>query len=203
LAIDYSHDASVYDTRYQNQFLFGDAFLVAPVESDKLSAEVYLPRGHWYRLSSEEKFKGNKRIKVAAPLTDLPVFVKEGSIIPMQSVIQNTSEKGDGILRMHMWCGEQATQFTYYEDDGLSYDYQKGDFYKRSIFFNPNKREIILDEPEGSFNSRFKEINFFLHGFDRNLKKIRINEKTLNLTMKNKMVQCSFANSPGSVVIRY
>jgi len=84
LAIDHSHDTKVYDAHYQNQFMFGDGMLVAPVVSTEHQAKVYLPKGHWYRLSTGEPFKGGKVINADAPLTDLPVFVKAGAIIPMQ-----------------------------------------------------------------------------------------------------------------------
>ena len=82
LAINYTQDTTIFDTKYQNQFLFGDALMVAPVESTKLTEDVYLPEGEWYRLSTGEKFEGGKVINAAAPLTDLPVFVKAGAIVP-------------------------------------------------------------------------------------------------------------------------
>src|ERR1700679_2082877 len=93
LAINYTQDEHVYAIKYQNQFLFGDAILVVPVESTRFTEEVYLPEGEWYRLSTGEKFEGGKVITADAPLTDLPVFIKAGAIVPMQSMIQSTNEK--------------------------------------------------------------------------------------------------------------
>ncbi len=76
LAINYTQDTTIFDTKYQNQFLFGDAIMVAPVESTRFTEDVYLPAGEWYRLSTGKKFSGEKVISVDAPLTDLPVFIK-------------------------------------------------------------------------------------------------------------------------------
>ncbi|MDF2430979.1 MAG: alpha-glucosidase [Mucilaginibacter sp.] len=181
LAINYTNDENVFDVKYQNQFLFGDALLVAPVESTRFAEDVYLPAGEWYRLSTGEKFEGGKAVNVPAPLTDLPVFVKAGTIVPMQDVIQSTNEKGDGILELNVWYGKNANSYVYYEDDGSSYDYQKGTYYKRSVHFDPLKNTISLLAVEGSFASKYTQIKLVLHGFDQKIKTVKVNGKAMKL----------------------
>lgn len=166
LAIDYTTDENIYDLRFQNQFLFGESILVAPVESTKFYEDVYLPQGEWYRLNTGEKFEGGKVTNAAAPLTDLPVFIKAGAIIPMQSVIQSTNEIGDGVMELNVWNGSESTSFIYYEDDAISYDYQQGAYYKRVIGFDPAKGLISLSEVEGSFVSKYDKLKLMLHGFE-------------------------------------
>jgi alpha-glucosidase len=186
LAIEHPFDELVFDTRFQNQFMFGDALLVAPVESTRQSADVYLPPGNWYRLSSDEKFNGDQIVNVSAPLTDLPVFVKAGSIIPMQHVVQSTAEKGDGILQLHIWHNEEPGTFTYYEDDGLSYDYQTGTYYKREIGFEPINRVIHLSAAEGSFKSKYDKVQLVLHGFGKNELKDEV------VTLENEVMEIGY-----------
>jgi alpha-glucosidase len=181
LAINYTQDTTIYNEKYQNQFLFGDGIMVAPVESTKFNEDVYLPKGTWYRLSTGEKFEGAKTINVAAPLTDLPVFIKAGAIIPMQNVIQSTNEKGDGILELNVWYGTEANSFVYYEDDGSSYDYQKGVYYKRTIHFDPAKSVISLSAAEGSFSSKYNKIKLVLHGFKGNIKTFKVNGEPVKI----------------------
>lgn len=190
LAINYTNDERVYETKFQNQFLFGDALLVAPVESTRFTEEVYLPEGEWYRQSTGEKFAGGKVIIADAPLTDLPVFVKAGAIIPMQHVVQNTGEKGDGILELNVWYGDAPNSFVYYEDDGITYDYQKGSFYKREISFDPVKKLIDFSLVEGSFNSKYNKIRLVLRGFILLTKTLKVNGQFLKIsknvvTLKN------------------
>jgi alpha-glucosidase len=186
LAIDYTADENIFDKKYQNQFLFGDALLVAPVISTSLTTDVYLPEGGWYRLSNDEKFTGGQVINVPSPLTDLPVFAKAGAIIPMQNVIQSTNEPGDGLLNLHIWNGSNANEFIYYEDDGLSYDYENGAYYKRTIRFDPQKKEITLSAVEGSYVSKYLKIQVVLHGFG-----------------DVKLSQTEFANSNSQINIAY
>lgn len=166
LAINYTRDEAVFDLKYQNQFLFGDFIMVAPMESTRFAGEVYLPDGEWYRLSTEEKFTGGAPVIADAPLTDLPVFIKAGAIIPMQSVIQSTNEQGDGVLEINIWYGGEASSFTYYEDDGSTYNYREGDYYKRVISFDPVKSLINFSAAEGSFKSKYDQIKLVMHGFE-------------------------------------
>ncbi|MDB5088728.1 MAG: alpha-glucosidase [Mucilaginibacter sp.] len=199
LAINYTNDENVFDVKYQNQFLFGDAILVAPVESTKFIEDVYLPADEWYRLSTDEKFTGGRSIIADAPLTDLPVFIKAGAIIPMQNIIQSTNEKGDGILEINVWYGNEANSFVYYEDDGLTYDYEKGDYYKRVISFDPGKRMISFSEVEGSFVSKYDKIKLVLHGFTTNTRGLKIKG-----TMKVSGSQAlTFANDRLMIKIEY
>lgn len=187
LAIDYPYSDSIYSLKYQNEFLFGDAILVAPVASDQDSAEVFFPKCGWYRMSTGDYFKGGHAFWVAAPLNDLPVFVREGSIIPMQHPVQNTSEPGDSVLEIHIWKGPDSTDFLYYEDDGSSYSYQQGVYYKRRIIYDPVNSKLTFLPPEGTYLSRFTKTLVVLHGFGKlNTLKIRelsagkaIHQKTL------------------------
>ncbi len=176
LAIDYTDDEMVFDIKYQNQFLFGDSILVAPVISTEFATEIYLPEGNWYRLSTDEKYSGKQVINVDAPLTDLPVFVKAGAIIPMQNVIQSTNNKGDSILLLHIWNSNEPTEFVYYEDDGQTYNYQNGEYHKRIISFDPASKSITLSAVEGSCQSKYKIIKLVMHGFDNSVDKEIKNE---------------------------
>jgi alpha-glucosidase len=165
LAIDYTWDENVYKERFQNQSLFGHAILVAPVISTEYTADVYLPQGEWYRFSTDEYFEGGQIVNAPAPLNDLPVFIKGGAIIPMQSLIQSTSDDSDGTLYIHIWNGVAATEYAYYEDDGISYDFENGEFYKRTIRFDPEDRVVSFSAVEGSYNSKYKWVKVVLHGF--------------------------------------
>jgi len=167
LAINYTFDQKIYWTEYQNQYQFGNALMVAPFESTKDFGKVYFPEGTWYDLYSGTKEDG-KREKIIQLKNDaLPVYVKGGSIIPMQSLVQTTAEKPTDTLSIHIYNGSVANQFVYYEDDGKSFEYQKGNFYKRSILFDPVKHIITFDKVDGTYSSHFKSIQLILHGFEQ------------------------------------
>ncbi|MGB8491748.1 MAG: glycoside hydrolase family 31 protein, partial [Bacteroidales bacterium] len=165
LAIDYTHNDEVYDPRFENEFLFGPSMLVAPVASTDKAEQVYLPAGTWYRFGRDDKYEGNKVFWASSPLSDLPVFIKAGAIIPMQNVIQSTSDKGDNVMYLNIWFGDDPSSFTYYEDDGTTYNYKQGRYYERSISFSPEDHEIALNNVKGDFDSRFLSVELILHDF--------------------------------------
>ncbi len=162
LAMDYTFDDKIYNHSYQNQYLFGPAFLIVPTESTQKFSKVYLPEGRWFHYWSGQAYEGNQSIIVDAPLDKLPVFVKEGAIIPMQSTVQYTSQSASDTLDIHVYKGSEKTSFEYYEDDGTSFDYRKGGFYKRSLKYDPNGT-LILGKVEGSYQSKFTHAKIILH----------------------------------------
>jgi len=165
LAIDYTFDPRVFNYDKEHQYLFGPNILVAPAKSTDRYESVYLPKGEWYHLYSDKKYTGNSDIVVSAPLTELPVFVKAGSIIPQQSLVQNTSENTDGILYLHLYAGDEKGTFTYYEDDGVSFDDQKNIYCKREIILDTRGHKLTLGQQSGTYVSRFKKIRLIFHGF--------------------------------------
>ncbi|WP_291786034.1 glycoside hydrolase family 31 protein [Cecembia sp.] len=164
LAIDYPFDNIIFDTAFQNQYLFCDVFLIAPVESHKEITKVYLPEGDWYYLFDSKKYHGNQVIYKDCPTSYLPVFVKAGAIIAMQSDIRHTGEQHDGILRIHLYFGTNESSHTHYEDDGTSFEYKTGKYFKRNIKWLGEEKTLVFDSPEGALQSTFSEIKLYIHG---------------------------------------
>jgi alpha-glucosidase len=174
LAIDNTFDKNVYNVSFQNQFLFGQSMMVTPVESGKDFMKVYFPTGAWYDLYTDEMHKGNNEKIIELTLSKMPVFVKESSIIPTQSLVQSTAIAPTDTLVVHIYKGAVPNTFTYYEDDGKTFDYEKGMFYKRAISYNPTSKQIIFEKVEGSANSIFNNIAIVLHGFE-NINTMQVN----------------------------
>jgi alpha-glucosidase len=173
LAIDYSNEVNIYSQDFQQQYLFGPSLLVAPVKSNDRLAKVYLPKGKWYNLFNDKVSEGSRVELTEAPLNVLPMFVRAGSIIPMQKLTESTSENPGDTLFVHIYAGNEANSFTYYEDDGVSYDYNNGKFYKKIISYIPAKKSIEFSSKEGTYVSKFSVITTILHGFSA--------QETLNL----------------------
>jgi alpha-D-xyloside xylohydrolase len=91
LVLDYQEDPTTHTLDLQ--YLFGDAFLVAPVFSKEADVRVYLPAGRWVDYWTKQTYAGPGWITVHAALDTLPLFVREGAIIPMGPVVQYADEK--------------------------------------------------------------------------------------------------------------
>jgi alpha-glucosidase len=182
LAVDYTFSSNTYNHLYHNQYLFGPNILVAPVESNRDLLRIYLPEGEWYYLFNGKKYQGNQEIVVETPIHKLPVFIKGGSVLPMQKTISSTNIKPEELI-LHIYNGA-SSEFVFYQDDGTTFDYQKGDFAKRNIRFDFQERKIVISQTEGRYPSPLKKITLMLHGFDE-LQHITIENQKLDLLNMN------------------
>lgn len=137
----------------KNQYMFGDSILVAPVTTKGArTRKVYLPAEHnWYCYWTNEKYQGGQYLDVEAPLDQIPLFIKENSILPMQENVQSTKQIVDKIILKVYGSGESS--FVLYEDDGKSYGYENGDFDITNINIKDTQLKV-----EGERNENF----FFL-----------------------------------------
>ena len=126
LFMDFPNDPKV--AKIGNEYMFGPAFLVAPVtRQGQTTKQVYLPAGaDWYNYWTHEKYHGGQTVSVAAPIDQMPLFVRAGSIIPMGNQVESTAQH-QNIVKVEVWPGRDAS-FTLYRDDGTTYAYEKGDY---------------------------------------------------------------------------
>ena len=150
LVMDFGSDPKVVDIG--DQFMFGPALMINPVTEYKArERSVYLPAGiGWYDLRSGRYLEGGKTIQAEAPYTDIPIFAKEGSIIPCGPSIEYTSQIPADPLRLFVYTGADAS-FTLYEDEGTNYEYEKGAFATIPIKYNEKDRVLTLGRRQGEF----------------------------------------------------
>ncbi len=166
LSIDYSFDANVYNTQFQYEFLFGPGLLVNPMTSQEQRKSTYLPAGQWYDLFTDERLDGGRTISGEYAGHRIPIFAKASAIIPMQGKVQSTRDDPGSVLFVHVFNGTERSEFAYYDDDGETLNYRKGQFRKRLITFDPAASQITFSHPDGKYASRFRRIQVILHGFE-------------------------------------
>jgi len=162
LALNYPFEAEVYQDPYQNQYLFGPSLLVVPIKSGVQFHKAWFPEGQWYRLYDDALETGAREAVLEYGKDLIPVYVKAGSILLMQETLQNLANPAQAdVLEIHVYTGADG-RFEYYEDDGDSYAYERGEYYKRS--FELKGQTLTISAVEGSFESRFKRWKLYLHG---------------------------------------
>lgn len=192
LAIDYPLNEKIYAGDYENEFLSGPSLLVAPCKSTSRAIKVYLPEGNWYDLYSGKKIEGNTEFISEAPLEKLPVFVKEGSFIPTQSLVQSTAQQPTDTLVLHVYNSAVASHYLYYEDAGDGYAYEKDGFNKRVMMIDPAAKQIVLEKVEGNYTSHFKTVMVVMHGFDAVKKEVQINGNGVAINHRDASVTSEF-----------
>lgn len=150
--------AAVDDTSW----MFGEALLVSPVVAHgETSHSVYLPKGDWFHYQTGQEYEGGKRIVLQADSTtwkDIPVFVRRGSIVATQPVQQYVDERPVKEIALDVFPGESPAQLTVYDDDGLTYAYEKGEYLRQTIHAKTKGStiEIALDCATGAYRGALK-----------------------------------------------
>ncbi len=166
LTIDSSFDASVYDPKFQYEFLFGPGLLINPMTSQEQAKSTYLPAGAWYDVFTDEKLDGGRVHAADYAGHRIPIFARAAAIIPMQGKVQSTRDDAGPVLYVHVFNGTERNEFVYYDDDGETLNHRKGQFRKRVITFDPATKQLSFSRPEGSYAARFRRIQVILHGFE-------------------------------------
>lgn len=128
-------------------YMWGDDFLVAPVVAANQTVQsFYLPKGKWINYWSDEVYEGGDTISVPAPIDEIPLFVKSGSIIPMQPVPSFLDDHSPDTIMLAIYPDRNfISRGVLYEDDGLTLDYQHG-AYATTAF------DQTMDSTDGSVN---------------------------------------------------
>jgi alpha-D-xyloside xylohydrolase len=115
------------------------------------SRNVYLPAGtNWYDFYSNKFFSGGQTIKATAPISNIPVFVKEGSIIVTGPVMQYSTQMPADHLTITVY-GNKDASYTLYEDENENCNYEQGKSAAIKIKYNAAAQIITLQKREGSF----------------------------------------------------
>ena len=127
-------------TEIKDQYMAGESLLVAPIFSGQKSRKVILPPGNWYDFYTGEYVGNGQTIEIQAQLDKIPVFAKDGAIIPMYKARMNAPKPNEKIDLEVRYYGEKDGVYLLYDDDGVSFDYEKGAYSWRKISVkkNPN-----------------------------------------------------------------
>lgn len=111
---------------WDDQFLMGDDLLVAPVFAGERERDVLLPPGAWYGLETGVRYEGGRIVRVEAPLERIPLFVREGAVIPTMPARPHAPKAGERTPLEWLHFGQAPGRGLLYDDDGETYDYEQG-----------------------------------------------------------------------------
>jgi alpha-D-xyloside xylohydrolase len=148
LFMDFGDDPKVADIG--DEYMFGPALLVAPVTDQGMtSREVYLPAGtDWYNFWTNERVHGGQSITVSAPIDQIPLFVRAGSILPLGTVVESTNEV-QKVAKVRVYPGAEGS-FDLYRDDG-TYAYEKGQYEVSHLRWDDAARKLTHTGAEVGF----------------------------------------------------
>jgi alpha-glucosidase len=153
-----------------DQFMLGPSLWAAPVLQAGVRARaVVLPQGLWIERATARRYKGGRAILALAPLADMPLYVRGGSIIPAWMPALNTASRERDKLYLDLYPEPgMERSFTLYEDDGVSYAYERGMHctWQLRLSCEPNGQRVALtlEEPAGPYPMPYKHLVLRFHG---------------------------------------
>lgn len=168
LFFDYPDDPQVRDD--VDAWMFGESLLVAPVVAKgQAEKDIYLPAGQWIDYFTGTVYQGGQTVHYAVDAktwSDIPLFIREGAIIPTQPVLDYVGEHPVRELTVDVFPASQATHFDYYDDDGATYAYEHGAYFSQRLTTRRHDDGALfaIEAPHGSFKPALKYYLVKLHG---------------------------------------
>ena len=159
LVMDFNGDDNVYDIK--DQWMFGPALMACPVgEYQKYSRNVYLPKQKgWYDFYTGKHYAGGQTIVADAPFDKIPVFVPEGSILPVGPEMEWSDQKKAELIDLYVYAGKDGS-YTLYEDEGTNYNYEKGKYAMIDFKYNDAQKTLTIGARKGSFDGMLQKRRF-------------------------------------------
>ena len=159
LMMDFNGDKDIYNIK--DQWMFGPALMACPVGYYKArNRAVYFPKQTgWYDLYTGEHINGGLRLIVDAPYERIPVYVREGSIIPYGPEMQYSDERPADNITLYVYGGNNG-EFQLYEDEGTNYNYEKGKFSTIDMSYDDTAKTLTIGKRQGDFKGMLKERRF-------------------------------------------
>ena len=162
------------------EYMFGRSLLVAPKVWPFLDPyDVVLPPGEWFDFWTNEKIAGDQKKQVNPPLDTLPVYVRAGSIIPQQPVVQSTDETPQGPLELRVYAGPDCSG-DLYQDDGNSFAYQQGAFLRAHFTCEASSAglKVHFDQAQGSYQPWFTQVRITAIG-SGSIREVKVDGKSV------------------------
>ncbi len=159
-----------------DEFIFGDKILVCPIlEPNATGRRMYIPRGKWYNFWDDTVISGGRETRVEADIDSMPIFIKEGAIIPKYPVQQYVGEKKIEELTLDVYFKVGKEKSEIYEDANDGYDYNKGRFSLRSFELTGKKNKLTIQQHKlGTYITGYETFNIQIHGLPFTISKFYI-----------------------------
>jgi alpha-glucosidase len=162
----------------QDEFSFGDKLLVCPIlEQGATSRTVYLPKGKWYNFWTHEILIGESEHLIEAPLEDMPLFVRAGSVIAEYPVMQYVGELHVEEVLLNVYFADYEVNSFFYEDHGDTFAYEQGIYSEKKFNAKGDGTSFIIDQTtEGLYTPNYEWYNFSIAGIPFEVHKVVIDE---------------------------
>lgn len=177
------YDQDDTQTHYRtDEFIFGNQILVCPIlEPNSLGRRLYLPRGNWYNYWTNEFVIGGKEIWEDCQFDQIPIFVKEGAIIPKYPIQQFVGELEIEELTLDLYFKLGKENSIIYQDAQDGYDYKKGRYCLSTFKMTGKENDLVIQKhTEGKFETSYNKYKINMTGLPFKVAKIYVDNEQIS-----------------------
>jgi alpha-D-xyloside xylohydrolase len=151
-----------YTAEVADQFMFGPSILVTPMFAGERSRKVVLPQGKWFDFYTGKLAGDGATITVSAPLDQVPLFVKDGGIVPLMAAVNSVRRQQGPVALEVRHYGTQEASYHLYDDDGETFDYEKGvsSLQELRVVREAGTLKGVAGKPVGPWKARYGVIDW-------------------------------------------
>ncbi|RLD28647.1 MAG: glycosyl hydrolase, partial [Bacteroidetes bacterium] len=172
-------------THYRtDEFVFGENILVCPIlEPNAKGRRMYIPRGNWFNYWTNKVVKGEKEMWIDADIDSMPIFIKEGAIIPKYPIQQYVEEKAIDEVTLEVYFKKGKETSKLFDDAHDGYDYTKGRYSLRTFKLTGKTNELIIQQhKEGKYITTYKTFELKFHGLPFKIESIHLDNEEIPLS---------------------
>jgi alpha-glucosidase len=218
MLLDYPDDPRMTSREAEGQYMFGNNLLIAPKVKEFVDGyDMLVPEGTWYDywtgqrvvLLNQDNVELKPKLHLNPKLDEIPVFVRAGSIIPRQPLVQNTSEKPIGPLELRVYPGPNCSG-SIYSDDGSSFGYKRGEYYRSQLSCESSGKsvKVTIGGGDGKYTPWWTSYDVVVMDAPKAPASVAVGGKAVSdfhydAATKSVAVAVPFALSTNEVVIQY
>jgi alpha-glucosidase len=176
-----------------DEFLFGDSLLIAPItKPNTMWRSVYIPKGRWIDMRNGKIYEEDHVYKIDAPLDEIPIFVKENSMIFRTDPMNYIFEKEKMTLYVDVY-GQEGRGYLY-EDDGETLEYKKGGYnlYEFAVGSDMKGYTLSFKAKHHGYAGRYEKITMNFINAPRKIANINLNGKKVNAYFDGNILKVEF-----------
>lgn len=171
MLLDYPTNPKAWE--YDLQYMWGDDLLIAPNADASHIKKVWLPKGVWYEYNSKTRIKGDQIITVPAPPGILPIYVKQGSIIPKRKYALSTQFIDKRYVILDIYTGRSGKTVLIEDDDVTEAYRQNNAIMNTEIEYDEALGQLTIKKAEGNYQQAPKQRQYQINFFGANSEHIR------------------------------
>jgi alpha-D-xyloside xylohydrolase len=154
VVLDYPEDAAVW--KIDDQYMMGESIMCAPFIDGVSTRDVYFPKGTWFDFNSNKKYEGGKKYSITMSMDEIPMFVKEGAILPLAKSVEYITDQTIFDVNCKVYGNADNKTVHLFEDNSYTFNYEQNQYNWLDLSWKNKKGSVSRT---GNYKKKLYRIN--------------------------------------------